>query len=314
MVEGSAEFTTEDSELMVIGYFKTFGPLSAISSTELFSYHKALTIFVNVPYFLSNVMTFSLVAIIPAGGVGERAQHQVHGQSVPKQYRQIAGLSMLHHSVRALLADQRVQHVFIGVAPNDGWIQTQDFTAYEGRVTVLATGGASRADTVLNTLKASTLEAKTWVLVHDAARPGLPQEALSQLISQCLAQQRGGLLALPVGDTVKRARQVLTSSVAVSDTVVSAEGVEGGLRVEDSLPEVDATISREGLWLAQTPQMFASAELIQALESALAQGFEITDEASAIEFMGGHPLLLKGHWRNLKVTWPSDFDLVEQFL
>ncbi|MDO5680696.1 MAG: 2-C-methyl-D-erythritol 4-phosphate cytidylyltransferase [Pelistega sp.] len=236
-------------------------------------------------------MSFKLVALIPAGGVGERAQHTVQGQAVPKQYRQINQASMLMHSVRALLADPRVEHVYIGVAATDDWIEREDFSALAGRVTILPCGGETRALTVLNTLRESGLDEDAWVLVHDAARPGLPQEALSELITVCLQQQQGGLLALPVGDTVKRARVLQNTPVCVQETV-----------------------SREGLWLAQTPQLFKAHELREALAQALAQGAEITDEASAMEFIGQHPLLVKGHWRNLKVTWLSDFDLVEQFL
>lgn len=248
-------------------------------------------------------MAYKLVAIIPAGGVGERAQHQVQGHAVPKQYRQIGERSMLMHSVHALLADTRVEHVYIGVAASDNWITQEDLATIAGRVTVLACGGETRALTVLNTLRASAVGAEAWVMVHDAARPGLPQESLSDLITQCLAQQQGGLLALPVGDTVKRAQKGASGSVTEGAAVRTKPTVT-----------VQETVPRDDLWLAQTPQMFKAVDLIQALEQALAQGADITDEASAMEFMGQHPLLVKGHWRNLKVTWPSDFDLVEHFL
>ncbi len=260
-------------------------------------------------------MSYKLVAIIPAGGVGERAQHQVQGHAVPKQYRQIGKRSMLMHSVHALLADVRVEHVYIGVAASDNWISQEDVATIAGRVTVLACGGETRALTVLNTLRASNLGPEAWVMVHDAARPGLPLENLSDLITQCLAQQQGGLLALPVGDTVKRAHKVSTqggASVLVDGASGSAS--EGAVTTAKPTVTVQETVPRDDLWLAQTPQLFKAPELIQALEQALAQGADITDEASAMEFMGQHPLLVKGHWRNLKVTWPSDFDLVEHFL
>ena len=285
-------------------------------------------------------MSFKLVALIPAGGVGERAQHTVQGQAVPKQYRQINQASMLMHSVRALLADPRVEHVYIGVAATDDWIEREDFSVLAGRVTILSCGGETRALTVLNTLRAAELGDEAWVLVHDAARPGLPREALSELITVCLQQQQGGLLAVPVGDTVKRQRvqkrpseqmgvatssqTTTTSGVPVTNAVsehnetrqsmvVSARETSRSVQ-KNTLVCVQETVSREGLWLAQTPQLFNAHELREALAQALAQGVEITDEASAMEFIGQHPLLVKGHWRNLKVAWLSDFDLVEQFL
>lgn len=268
-------------------------------------------------------MATQIVALIPAGGVGERAQHMVQGQAVPKQYRQIGSQTMLAHSVRALLSDSRVSQVLIGVAPNDGWIDEVQFGSTlpieaqtsekiaespkgqesstsdtsRAKISVLRSAGASRAHTVLNTLDMSGLSEEVWVLVHDAARPGLPAEALSHLVDRCLEQDSGGLLALPIGDTVKRA-QVKTSTTERN--------------LEE--PVVDLTLSREGLWLAQTPQMFRVGELRQALRTALECNLDITDEASAMEFMGTHPLLVKGHWCNLKVTWPSDFDVVEHFL
>ena len=272
-------------------------------------------------------MSFKLVALIPAGGVGERAQHTVQGQAVPKQYRQINQASMLMHSVRALLADPRVEHVYIGVAATDDWIEREDFSVLAGRVTILSCGGETRALTVLNTLRAAELGDEAWVLVHDAARPGLPREALSELITVCLQQQQGGLLALPVGDTVKRAQVRVASSEPMAEATSAQMAAEPGASenavvsvlnqdeiINKAIVSVQETVSREGLWLAQTPQFFKAHELCDALAQALAQGAEITDEASAMEFIGQHPLLITGHWRNLKVTWLSDFDLVEQFL
>ncbi len=227
----------------------------------------------------------TITAIIPAGGVGERAQAVRDGMAIPKQYRLIKHQVMLRHTIAALLAHPAIKNVYIGVAANDDWIDTLDLPS---SCIVSRTGGATRADTVLNTLAASQLDDNAWVMVHDGARPGLPLANLDALIQQCLAADTGGILAVPVGDTVKRQQ---------TDTQL-----------------IDKTIERQGLWLAQTPQLFKKAQLENALKKALQAGFAVTDEASAVEFVGDKCLLVKGHWKNLKVTWPEDFELVEYFL
>jgi len=147
----------------------------------------------------------------------------------------------------------------------------------------------------LNGLQDAGLSAQDWVLVHDAARPGLPLEALARLLQACLPEPVGGLLALPVGDTVKQAQTPAQSQAAHASTV-------------------QRTLAREGLWLAQTPQMFRARLLEQALVQALEQGLAITDEASALEALGYAPLLIQGSVRNAKVTWPEDFDWVQSWL
>lgn len=236
----------------------------------------------------------SLIALIPAGGVGERALDKHH--KAPKQYRVIAAKSLLQHSVEALLSDARVEAVHIGVAAEDPYIE-EEATKLGAAVTIHRSGGASRAETVLQTLQAinrqQLLEADDWVLVHDAARPGLAPAALSALIDTCLAQQSGGILALPVPDTVKRALYVGDAGI---------------------VPRIEATVPRQGLWLAQTPQLFKALELKSALQKALTEGAEITDEASAMEWVGQQPLLVRGHAENFKITWPQDFHMMEQYL
>lgn len=238
---------------------------------------------------MNNHFSSPIRAVIPAGGVGARAAVTVNGQAIPKQYRQIKGRAMLLHSVSALLAHPAIHSVHIGVAADDDWIKSLKLP---DRCYVHPTGGATRADTVLNTLR--QLPDEGWALVHDAARPGLPFETLDRLIMTCLSANVGGILALPVGDTVKRQLPYDEEKGKQS--------------------YIQATISRDGLWLAQTPQLFKKILLEKALVQALSQGFAITDEASAIEYIGEQSLLVKGHWRNLKVTWPEDFDLVEYFL
>lgn len=227
-------------------------------------------------------MSDSIIAIVPAAGVGVRAS-QPGAEPVPKQYRPLAGQPMLRHAVRALLADERVSQVRVAVTPGDGWVDAA--LAGLPRTVWRACGGAMRADTVAGALADSGVADDTWVLVHDAARPGLPEGALRRLIDACLADPVGGLLALPVADTVKGGRD-----------------------------RVERTLDRNGLWLAQTPQMFRAGVLRDALTAACVNGVTVTDEASALEAAGYAPLLVPGALRNFKVTWPDDFELMEKWL
>lgn len=227
-------------------------------------------------------MSDSIIAIVPAAGVGARAS-QPGAEPVPKQYRPLAGQPMLRHAVRALLADERVSQVRVAVTPGDGWVDSA--LAGLPRTVWRACGGATRADTVAGALADSGVGDDTWVLVHDAARPGLPESALRRLIDACLTDPVGGLLALPVADTVKGGRD-----------------------------RVERTLDRNGLWLAQTPQMFRAGVLRDALTAASVNGVTVTDEASALEAAGYAPLLVPGALRNFKVTWPDDFELMEKWL
>lgn len=190
---------------------------------------------------------------------------------------------MLRHAVIALLADPRIEQVRVAVTPGDGWVEQA--LAGLPRTVWRACGGATRADTVEGALADSGRPDTDWVLVHDAARPGLPAAALARLIDACLDDPVGGLLALPVADTVKAGEQ-----------------------------RVARTLDRNGLWLAQTPQMFRVGVLRRALVDAAANGTLVTDEASAIEAAGYAPLLVPGALRNFKVTWPDDFELMEKWL
>ena len=227
-------------------------------------------------------MSDSIIAIVPAAGVGARASRP--GQdAVPKQYRPLGGQPMLRLAVSALLADARIAQVRVAVTPGDGWVD--DALTGLPRTVWRACGGATRADTVAGALADSGAADDTWVLVHDAARPGLPAEALARLIDACLEDPVGGLLALPVADTVKGGHE-----------------------------RVERTLDRSGLWLAQTPQMFRAGALRDALTAAAVAGMAVTDEASAIEAAGYAPRLVPGSLRNFKVTWPDDFELMEKWL
>ncbi len=232
-------------------------------------------------------MKRKIIAIVPAAGVGARA-----GTGPPKQYRPIGTQAMLRRSVLAVLADARVEQLRVAVAPGD----TRVTSALAGlpRTVWRACGGPTRADTVLAALDDAhaqgDLSAQDWVLVHDAARPGLPPEALARLIDTCLRERAGGLLALPVADSVKR-------------------GEDGAMAAR-----VVASVAREGLWLAQTPQMFPAGALRAALAAAAAAGQPVTDEAAAMASTGCQPLLVQGSVRNFKVTWPEDFALMARWL
>jgi 2-C-methyl-D-erythritol 4-phosphate cytidylyltransferase len=227
-------------------------------------------------------MTHSLIAIVPAAGVGARAAHP-ESAPLPKQYRLLAGEPMLRHTVRSLLADDRICEVRVAVAAEDDWVG--EALADLPRTVWRRCGGPTRAETVAAALNDTSIADDSWVLVHDAARPGLPASALTRLIDACLDDAVGGLLAMPVADTVKA----------------------GDSRVA-------RTIDRAGLWLAQTPQMFRAGMLRRALAQAANLGVAITDEASAIEGAGHAPRLVLGSARNFKVTWPEDFELMEKWL
>lgn len=218
-------------------------------------------------------------AVIPAAGVGARM-----GAGSPKQYLKIGGKPMLRHTLDAFLSSDLIAHTFVVVSPDDPYI---DSIAPHHGVTILRCGGASRMESVRNGLAvlASTLAPTDWVLVHDAARPGLTAELIAKLITATGDHPAGGLLALPVVDTVKRC-------------------IEG---------ESCGTVPRNNLWLAQTPQMFRYQLLREAL-SADADPNTITDDASAVEALGLTPKLVEGHPRNLKVTLPDDIRIAEMFL
>ena len=252
-------------------------------------------------------MSYRIIAIVPAAGVGERARPAtVQGAAVvPKQYQLLKGQPMLRWSVQALLAEARISQVRVAVAPHDTWADS----ALQGldRTVCRPCGGPTRADTVLAALRDADLGPSDWVLVHDAARPGLPAAALARLVDQCLAAQTGGLLAVPGADTVKQAEPACQGLPAAGRPVAMAKQANEAWQVA-------RTVSRDTLWLAQTPQMFQAGPLVAALQQALQSGAPITDEASAIEYAGGAPLLVSGSARNFKVTWPDDFELMEKWL
>ena len=226
-------------------------------------------------------------ALIPAAGVGARM-----AAGGPKQYLPLCGKPMLRHALDAFLASEKISHTFVAVSAGDRAI---DAVAPAHGVTVLRCGGATRMESIRNALcaMASSVLDADWVLVHDAARPGLDRALIEKLIAEVGVHPVGGLLALAVVDTVKRAGAGSTGSAAIAAI---------------------ATIARDGLWLAQTPQMFRYGLLREALDAAVAGSAVITDDASAVEALGYAPLLVEGHPRNLKVTLPRDIGIAEMYL
>ena len=225
------------------------------------------------------------VALVPAAGVGAR-----FGAATPKQYVRLAGKTVLQHSAEVLLACDQIDAVAIVVSAADGHIDSvYPSSGLPEKLHILRCGGDSRAETVRNGTQAllaqGLLAADDWLLVHDAARCCLPATALQRLLDTVAAHPVGGLLAMPLADTLKRANE--QHSVA-------------------------ATLNRSHLWQAQTPQMFRGGLLQQALaEADLSQ---ITDESSAIEALGLQPLLVEGDSRNFKLTRAQDAVLAECLL
>ncbi len=226
----------------------------------------------------------SYFALIPAAGSGARI-----GAEGPKQYLPLAGRPMLYHSIRCV-AMPPIETIFVVLSPEDKQFSMHDWGEFSGRIEPLYCGGATRRDSVLNGLVSAmdAVDADDWILVHDAARPCLPKADLERLIDEVSSDRVGGLLALPVAETVKR----------------GAADEQGAMRVT-------ATQDRRALWLAQTPQMFRAGLLGQALRAA---GSAVTDEASAVELLGLQPRLVAGSRRNLKVTFPEDLALAEATL
>jgi 2-C-methyl-D-erythritol 4-phosphate cytidylyltransferase len=217
-------------------------------------------------------------ALVPAAGSGSRM-----GSALPKQYLNLAGKPMIYHALTTLCASPDIKTVFVVLAPDDEIFKHCDWSHCGDKLEPLYCGGRTRAESVANGLMASELEPDDWVLVHDAARPCLAQAHLSRLIAELRGDEVGGILAVPVTDTLKRA---------------------------DAAKRIARTEDRAELWQAQTPQMFRAGLLTQALQAAPA----VTDEASAVEALGLHPKLVESETTNFKVTYPQDIRMAELLL
>ncbi|HEX7635691.1 MAG TPA: 2-C-methyl-D-erythritol 4-phosphate cytidylyltransferase [Noviherbaspirillum sp.] len=221
-------------------------------------------------------------ALIPAAGVGARIS-----AGYPKQYLPLAGKPMLQHVLETFAASTAIAHTFVVVSKEDAYIDEilSDIAHLSGRISLIHDGGPTRQRSVHNGLHAirELVEDEDWVLVHDAARPGVTIALIDKLIDELQHDPVGGLLALPVVDTLKR---------SIADR------------------RAETTVPRDRLWAAQTPQMFRYALLRRALEEVM----DVTDEASAIEALGLQPKLIEGSPRNFKVTLPHDVALAELYL
>lgn len=236
-----------------------------------------------------------IYAILPAGGSGSRL-----GAGLPKQYLPLLGKPLIAHTLSAMMACHQIERILVVLAPGDFYWRQHDWSFLGTRVETVFCGGGTRAESVLAGLEALERGAldNDWVLVHDAARPCLSPATVTSLIETLASDPVGGLLAVPVADTLKR----------------EAPG-PGGVAAHVSRTRVASTVDRDGLWQAQTPQMFRFGLLRQALRAAASQvGTKITDESSAMEAMGHSPRLVVGDMTNLKVTYPSDLAVAEMIL
>ena len=211
------------------------------------------------------------------------------GNELPKQYLALNSRPMIYHAICTLCQNQFIAGVFVVLAPSDSEWLKYDWSEFSEKLVVLSCGGLTRADSVLNGLTAAKkkglVDTDDWILVHDAARPCLTSIQLDKLINNLATDDVGGLLAVPVADTLKRSN------------------------IEN---RVTHTESRENLWQAQTPQMFRYDLLTQALRSATS--INVTDDASAVEALGFQPKLVLGDAYNFKVTYPQDLALAELIL
>jgi 2-C-methyl-D-erythritol 4-phosphate cytidylyltransferase len=224
-----------------------------------------------------------IAVVIPAAGIGQRMQ-----ADRPKQYLQLAGKTILEHTVGRLLQLPQLGQIWLALSAEDPYFETTSLSQIP-QVTRVQ-GGAERANSVLNALNLIDAEQFPWVLVHDAARPLVQIADIENLLQQCLMQKCGGILATLVRDTMKR-----------------GDGATPHAQVEH-------TVSRQQLWHALTPQLFPTALLRDCLSQALAAGAAITDEASALEWAGHPVLLVSGRADNIKITQPEDLALARFYL
>ena len=218
-----------------------------------------------------------ITAIVPAAGGGSRMQH-----STPKQYIELAGKTILEHTLSKLAELNLLRTIKVAISDGDGYFA--DLPRIDNRIERV-TGGKERADSVLNALLSLADNPPDWVLVHDAARPLVCLTDIERLIADCVATNEGGILASKVKDTIKRGET-----------------------------HCKQTVPRDDLWQALTPQFFPYQALTDALTNALKNGVTITDEASAMEWAKQPVKLVPGRSDNIKITTPEDLDLAEFLL
>ena len=221
-------------------------------------------------------------AVVPAAGIGSRML-----ASRPKQYLALGDKTVIEHTLSCLASHPKIEAIVVAVAEDDRWWAELsldlDCTLY------VVTGGVERADSVLQALVevAKQTDTNPWVLVHDAARPCLRHRDIDHMLEQLSVHPVGGILGVPITETVKRA---------------------------DAQGTITDTVSRQGLWRAATPQMFHLNQLKTALEEAHQQNKQVTDDASAMALAGFQSMMVEGHADNIKITTPYDLTLANVFL
>lgn len=219
----------------------------------------------------------NLSVVIPAAGIGQRV-----GASIPKQYLPLLGKTIIEHSLLPFLDNANITRVIVSLAKNDRWFESLPIAQHAKIETVI--GGVERVDSVLAAL--NKIDPEDYVLVHDAARPCIKHEDINKLIKTVEKNQQGGILACKVRDTMKRS---------------------------DHSHNITATVERENLWHALTPQMFVNQQLIDVI-TANSSSHQITDEASAFEMSGLPVIIVEGRSDNLKVTREEDLSLASFYL
>ncbi len=228
-------------------------------------------------------------AIVPAAGIGKRMQ-----SAIPKQYLPLNdGRTVLEHTVNRLLQNKNITGLVVALQSDDTY--WPDIKVNSQKTVLQAAGGKERADSVLNAInelfsQPSFDEKTDWVLVHDAVRACIRQQDIDKIVSEVAQDPNGGLLAIPVRDTMKRQHS------------------------DSQPPSVASTVERENLWHALTPQYFPAISLKQALEAAQSKQLNITDESSAMELAGFSPILVAGHEDNIKITRPDDLRLASLYM
>lgn len=230
-------------------------------------------------------MNHAIWAIVPAAGIGKRMQ-----SAMPKQYLSLNNRPVIEHTINALLQNENIAGLVIALQADDAY--WPDINISSQKPVLRTTGGKERADSVLNAINElfnyeQFNKDSDWVMVHDAVRPCLRQQDIDKLVLEVGEDGNGGLLALPVRDTMKR---------------------------QGALAAVAVTVERENLWHALTPQYFPAVALKKALEKAQQDGLAITDESSAMELAGFSPKLVQGHEDNIKITRPDDLRLASLYL
>ena len=230
-------------------------------------------------------MPLIIWAVIPAGGTGSRMN-----AAIPKQYLPVGGRPVIEHTLARICQCSSVSRVVVGIARADlNWPQL-NFNSE--KLTAVVEAGAERADTVANCLQFIVEQGgeADWVLVHDAARPCIRVSDIERLLGAVIEIADGGILALPLSDTIKRSGQNTTAGIILE------------------------TVPREGLWRAMTPQLFKAGELLSAIEQARLEGVSLTDEASAMEVTAAKTMLVPCSQDNIKITLPQDIQFAEMIL